>query len=179
MKDRDIITRIRQGEKELFDVLARRYYQDIYRFCYYWTGDREEAYDCTQETYLRLIRFLDSYVDKNQFKAWLLSIARNVCRDYYRSRKYDTVETSVLEETSVTEPGFSAVETKDDIRAYLNLLPDYQKEVIILRFYHDLKIREIANITGAGVPTVKSRLKQGMAKLKILLLEKGGYNYES
>ena len=49
-----------------------------------------------------------------------------------------------------------------------------QKEVIILRFYHDMKIKEIAAVVGAGIPTVKSRLKQGMEKMKHFLEEEGG-----
>lgn len=57
-------------------------------------------------------------------------------------------------------------ETKDKIRQAISCLPDYQKDVIILRFYHDLKIREIAQITGVSVPTVKSRLQQGLKKLQ-------------
>lgn len=175
LNDREIITRIRQGEKELFGTLAERYYQDIYRFCYYLTGNREDAYDCTQETFLRLIRFLDSYVDKNQLKAWLFSIARNVCNDLFRSRKIERAEESLLEGIPVTETRFSQVEAGDDVRRCLERLPDYQREVIVLRFYYEFKIREIARIVGAGVPTVKSRLRQGMEKLKKWLSGEGGY----
>lgn len=62
-----------------------------------------------------------------------------------------------------------------EVRRAIDALPDYQKEVIILRFYHELKIREIAKITQSSVPTVKSRLQQGLKKLQRYLNDfKGG-----
>lgn len=57
------------------------------------------------------------------------------------------------------------------MRQALNTLPDIQKDVIILRYYHDMKIREIAKIVGTSLPTAKSRLKQGLDKLKKQLRE--------
>lgn len=66
-------------------------------------------------------------------------------------------------------------ENRLEVRRAINALPDYQKEVIILRFYHELKIREIAKITKSSVPTVKSRLQQGLKKLQRYLTDfKGG-----
>ena len=68
-------------------------------------------------------------------------------------------------------------ELKAQIQYAINTLPDYQKEVIILRFYYDLKIREIATITKASVSTVKSRLQQGIKKLERYLADfRGGDN---
>ena len=68
-------------------------------------------------------------------------------------------------------------ENKIEVRRALHSLPDYQKEVIILRFYHNLKIREIAKITKSNIPTVKSRLRQGLQKIeRYLKVFKGGDN---
>lgn len=178
MTDQDIVKRIQQGEKELFEALAQRYYQEIYRFCYYRVGEVDGAYDCTQETFLHLIRFLDAYVDRKHFRAWLYGIARNVCNDYFRSRKFITVDESYLDGTCITEGEFHQVEVKDGVIKALNQLPEIQRDVIILRFYGELKIREIAKITGVGIPTVKSRLKQGMDKLRRILELEGGNGYE-
>lgn len=175
VKDRELITRIRQGEKELFEELAGRYYQDVYHFCFYKTGDEELAYDCTQETFLHVIRFFDSYVDQNHFRAWILSIARNVCSDYFRSKKLLTVDETFLENEQAQEAGYSQAEIKDSVMAALNRLPEIQKEVVILKFYYDMKVREIASVVGVKVPTVKSRLKQGMDRLKKILSEEGGF----
>ena len=68
-------------------------------------------------------------------------------------------------------------ENKIEVRRALHSLPDYQKEVIILRFYHNLKIREIAKIAKSNIPTVKSRLRQGLQKIERYLKDfKGGDN---
>ena len=68
-------------------------------------------------------------------------------------------------------------ENKIEVRRALHSLPDYQKEVIILRFYHNLKIREIEKITKSNIPTVKSRLRQGLQKIERYLKDfKGGDN---
>lgn len=173
LKDREIIRKIKQGEKELLEVLAQKYYQDIYRFCWYRTGSEDAAWDCTQETFLKMVRFLDSYVEQNKFKAWLLSIAVNVCKDYFRTSSLIPAEEEYLETIPVEEKRFAQAEIRDDIQKALARLPAPQKEAVILRFYYDMKIREIAAITGVGLPTAKSRLRQGMEKLKLLLGEKG------
>lgn len=62
---------------------------------------------------------------------------------------------------------------RDSVQAALNRLPEMQKDVIILRFYYDMKLKEIAAVVGVGIPTVKSRLKQGMDKMKQFLGKDG------
>ncbi len=84
MQDHELIKRIRQGEQTLFGELAGRYYNDIFRYCYFQTGNEQAAWDCTQETFFRLMRFLDTYTEKGRFKAYLLRIALNACRDWFR-----------------------------------------------------------------------------------------------
>ena len=88
MNEKEMVRRIKQGEKELFEPLAKKYYQEIYHFCFYKTGDAESAFDCTQDTFLHVIRFLDGYAERDHFRAWIFGIARNVCNDYFRSRKH-------------------------------------------------------------------------------------------
>lgn len=166
LQEREMIMRIKQGEKELLEVLAQRYYQDIFRFCWYRTGSEEAAWECTQETFLHMIRFLGGYKDRNRFKAWLLAIAVNVCTDYFRGREAAPVDDGMMEEIPAEENQFHRAEERDRVLKALNCLPQYQKEAVILRFYYDMKVREIAGITGVGVPTAKSRLRQGMEKLK-------------
>ena len=167
-----MIMRIKQGERELLEVLAKRYYQDIFRFCWYRAGSEEAAWECTQETFLRMIRFLGGYKDRNRFKAWLLAIAVNVCADYFRGRAAVFEDEGLLEEMP-SEPAegnqFHRVEERDRVMKALSCLPQYQRETVILRFYYDLKVREIAKITGVGIPTAKSRLRQGMEKLREIL----------
>ena len=86
MDDRELVEAIQRGEREYLNVIAKKYYDDIFRFCCYHTGDMEESYDLAQETFLRFIRYVDRYRYKN-LKGYLLTIAMNVCRDYFRRKK--------------------------------------------------------------------------------------------
>ena len=84
------------------------------------------------------------------------------------------MDLETLEDIEDTDNAFEKIELnelKAQIQYAINTLPDYQKEVIILRFYYDLKIREIATITKASVSTVKSRLQQGIKKLERYLAD--------
>ena len=96
----------------------------------------------------------------------------------YKKAKPIYTDLDALELTDDTDSSFDRIiqdENRLEVRRAINALPDYQKEVIILRFYHELKIREIAKITKASVPTVKSRLQQGLKKLQRYLTDfKGG-----
>lgn len=179
MKDAEIITRIKQGERELLNILIERYYDQIFKFCYYRTGDEALAYDCTQETFLRMIRYMESYMEKNRFKPYIFQIARNACNDGLRKR--GTLledEQAAMDSLASSAEGGSMetqIETADIVKRALSALPDIQREVIILRFYNDLKISQIAKITGVSIPTVKSRLRQGKEKLQRILEKEGLY----
>lgn len=89
MDDKTLIKEIQNGKKEYLNDIAERYYDDIYRFCCYQSGSALDAYDLAQETFLKFIRYIDGYRYKN-LKGYLLTIAMNVCRDYYHKpeKKY-------------------------------------------------------------------------------------------
>ncbi len=115
-----------------------------------------------------------------KFQNYLLTIAANTCNNYFKKAKLIYTDLNTLDIIDFTGSALERMiknENTIEVRRALHTLPDYQKEVIILRFYHDLKIREIAKITKSNVPTVKSRLRQGLQKLKRYLKDfKGGDN---
>lgn len=182
-----MIQRIRQGDKALFGQLADRYYDDVFRYCYYQTGNEQAAWDCTQDTFFHLLRFLDSYTEQGKFKAWLLRIALNACQDYFRKNRpnnysYEELSEQHREAASMPESAASPdrasesslchsspenrVETALLIQEGLNRLPETQRETVVLYFYYGYKQREIARITGAPLSTVKTRLRTGIQSLR-------------
>lgn len=172
MNDRKRIRLIGQGKTEYINDAARLYYDDIYRFCCFQTGDREEAYDLAQETFLRFIRYTDGRKEGN-LKGYLLTIAMNVCRDSRKEKKRRNVETGWEEGIVETVAAQTDAGTEERLmlqKALLSL-PDFQREAIVLHFYYDLKYREIAKMTGTGTSTVKSRIRQGCGKLREILGE--------
>lgn len=104
-----------------------------------------------------------------KFQNYLLTIAANTCNNYFKKTKpiYTDLNTlDVADDTSSALERMIENENTMEVRKALHSLPDCQREVIILRFYHDLKIREIAKITKSNIPTVKSRLRQGLRKIE-------------
>lgn len=86
MTDKELIRKVHNGNKEALNTLISSYYDDIYRFCLYLTGQEADSYDITQEVFLRFIKYMDSYQHRN-LKGYLLIIARNLCRDHFHRRK--------------------------------------------------------------------------------------------
>jgi RNA polymerase sigma factor (sigma-70 family) len=141
-------------------------------------GDADTAADITQEVFLKLLENIQAVRMLGKFQNYLITIAVNICNNYFKKAKPIYTDLDALELTDDTDSSFDRIiqdENRLEVRRAINALPDYQKEVIILRFYHELKIREIAKITKASVPTVKSRLQQGLKKLQRYLTDfKGG-----
>lgn len=183
MDDKTLIKEIQRGKKEYLNHIAEKYYDDIYRFCCFQTGSVQDAYDLTQETFLKFIRYVDSYKFKN-LKGYLLTIAMNVCRDYYGKpeRKYASVvsEEEIDRvrggEMSLREKGAAGdLERRLVLLQALAALPPQQRAAIILLYAYGYKYREIARMTGMNLSTVKSRVYQGTEKLRQMLRKEDFY----
>lgn len=173
-----MIKKIQSGDKEAFDVLVRKYYCNIYQFCYRRLNrDADTAADMTQDVFLKLLENIHAVRMVGRFRNYLLTIAVNTCNNFCKKAKpqyMDMEATDFTDEKSTPDERMLREETRAEVQQAIDSLPDYQKEVIILRFYHELKIREIAVITESSVPTVKSRLQQGLKKLQRYLHDSGG-----
>jgi RNA polymerase sigma factor (sigma-70 family) len=172
--DEELIGELRLGNHSALEVLIRRHYKMVFAYTFRYVGDYHAAYDLTQDTLLKLVRAIHTLHNGESFKPWLLRIALNTCRDYLRSRSYKAGQQSAeyREELGGSWTSGQNVQLEDrmadraEITDAMKGLPVYQREVIILRFYHDMKIKDIAEVTAVSEPTVKSRLKQGLAKLR-------------
>ncbi len=173
MNDREMIREIQKGKKEYLNDIAEKYYDDIYRFCCYQTGSCQDAGDLTQETFLNFIRSVEHYHYRN-LKGYLLTIARNVCVDYFRSckRRQEKEEDFQKEEVEYARAGnVQGIRTGQEeflvtVEQLTRQLPHMQREAVVLYYGYGLKYREIAKITGAGIATVKSRVRQGTEKIR-------------
>lgn len=170
MEDKQLIREIQKGHRELLNTIIDKYYLDIYRFCVCLTGDRDEGYDLTQETFLKFIQYVDSYRYRN-LKAYLFMIARNCCMDYFRNRKHEGGE--LPEEAGEEDDRIAQVENQGFLLEKLQKLPREQREAIVLYYYQELKLKDIAKVTGVGLSTVKSRIRQGTDKLRKWCREEG------
>jgi RNA polymerase sigma factor (sigma-70 family) len=174
-EDHELVNEVLGGSQAAMEVLTRKYYKPIFSFVYRKVGNKDIAYELTQDIFIKVVKRIQSYSRKGEFKSWIFSIAINHCRDYWKSATYkhdikqlelpDTIES---EKSSVTYI-FERKLEREEVKMALDNLPNFQKEAIILKYYHHMKISEISEITNSSIPTVKSRLKQGLGKMAKML----------
>ena len=174
LEDKELIRRIQNGKTEYLNKIAEKYYNDIYYFCRYQTGSREDAYDLAQETFLRFIRYVDHYRYRN-LKGYLLTIAMNLCREYMRAAAKTHSQENIIDPAawhSILTSADSRTRTSENavlLAEALLALPQTQREAVLLHHFYGYKNREIARMTGASYDAVKSRIRQGLQKLGKLL----------
>jgi RNA polymerase sigma-70 factor (ECF subfamily) len=163
--DRQIIERVLSGDTEAFNLLVRRWEKPIYNFILRMIGDRDEAMDLCQDSFMKAYRELATLKDRDRFSSWLYQITRNSCFSRLRKEQGKTF----VELAPEMRAGRPTVETRLAVEKALRELPPDQREAVILKVYHDLKFDEIAAIQDAPVSTVKSRLYMGFEKLRSIL----------
>ena len=172
------------GDPEAFDELYRRYARPLINYFYKMCYDRAFAEDLMQDTFLKLIRSRKRYRPEATFKTFLYTVARNLMIDRSRSRK--AAPKAVSTDTRVAEDGSSLGdllegregdtvkalgdrEAADLVRRALQDLPEAQRSVFVLAEAQGLKYREISEILGIPVGTVKSRMNAAVTRLRGLL----------
>jgi RNA polymerase sigma-70 factor (ECF subfamily) len=168
---------LKKQNPEVLDALIELYQHRLLRYLLFLTGKREVAEDLFQETWMRVLLRGAQYNGKARFDTWLFTIARNLVIDLSRKRVMASLdemregrEDDSPFEVAICEPSpleqFQSRENCAEVsEAMLKLEPNY-REVLVLRFYEELSLEEIANVTRAPLSTVKSRLYRGLAALK-------------
>src|SRR5438445_94710 len=168
---------LKRQNPELFDHRIDLYQHRLLRYLLFLTGKREVAEDLFQETWMRVLLRGAQYNGKARFDTWLFTIARNLVIDLSRKRTMSSLdemsegrEDDRPFEVPMAGPSpleqFQAREDSAEVsEVLLKLEPNY-REVLVLRFYEELSLEEIAGLTKAPLSTVKSRLYRGLAALK-------------
>ena len=172
----DLIGAARAGSGDAFGELAERYRERLIRLAYRLTRDRDEAQDIAQESLVRAYRRLDSFRPEKPFSSWLSAIARNAALDVIRARRAIVLEP---DPDRLSEPSSEELALRDETRSAVNLaitrLPDKYRRVLELHYGSDLLYREIAQVLGVPIGTVKTRLARGKARLREMLSAGGGH----
>src|ERR1700678_485601 len=168
---------LKRQDPELLDQLIELYQHRLMRYLLFLTGKREVAEDLFQETWMRVLLRGAQYNGKARFDTWLFTIARNLVIDLSRKRTMASLDE--MSEAGEDERPFEIAmsgpspleqfQSREDCaevgKVLLKLEPTY-REVLVLRFYEELSLEEIAAVTMAPLSTVKSRLYRGLAALK-------------
>ena len=182
--DEELVALASGGNTDAFNQLVVRWERPIHALAYRVLGREEDARDVSQEAFLRAFRGLKGFKGQAKFSSWLYRIALNLCRDWLRRERRGGVVQPPggfeLDEQAIVDPINESVEDlivrRDLGRAVSKLmatLPDEQRIVIVLKEYHGLTFREIADLIACPLSTVKTRLYQGLSVLRRQLGQSG------
>jgi RNA polymerase sigma-70 factor, ECF subfamily len=175
LDDSGVVAAFLAGERRAFNELVERYQNRLLNFVYRTTGDRERAEDLVQETFIRVYRHLHRFDQSKKFSTWVYTIASNLAKNELRNRsrnplvlfqmfrKSDDVDNRPLEwEDNTYRPDdlFRKRHLKSMVDAAVDQLPEHHRTVFMLREMEGKTYEEIADITGANLGTVKSRLNR-------------------
>lgn len=180
MDEKIIIERCKNGCNEYFEILIKKYENMLYKYCFYLTGSCEEGNDLFQETWLKAFTKIKLYSDEYSFKNWLLSIASNTYKDWYRkqkrwsgkiksyfkSDKMDREMASIPSNQQLPEEEYINKDISNELKESVIKLKTHYKEVILLYYFEEKSIKEISFILSIPEGTVKSRLNQAKKILK-------------
>lgn len=174
MEDYIYIHKIKNGDQNAASCLFEKYYDRVYHYCYRRVLNQEAAQDLTQDTFIRVISSIDTYKDYGKFENYLYVIAGNLCKNYYKKMQSMPIPFEDVEITDTDD--LNSKEEAIVVRQALEGLEEIEREIILLRFYQELKIKDVARILGINLSTTKYHLKKGLDELKNILSEdnKGG-----
>lgn len=161
------------SQHELFEAYYRRTYAVVYSIL----RNRESAEDITQDAFIKAFQNLHQLRDRDKFGPWLAVIASNLARNYLKREKKITY----TDDLACYDRGDAVPETEEqalremeieNIRAAIRTLPFEQYQVVVLQYYYDLKVDEIARLLKISSGTVKSRLFRAREKLSLILEQK-------
>lgn len=161
----DLINRAQAGDRSAFDSLVGPLVDQAFRLAFGMLHNREAAEDAVQEAAMKAWRRLGNLRPGAEMRPWFLGIVANQCRSTARGRWW-----SVSRLDDEPEPSERAFEDEvlrgADIRAALRRLPPDHREVLVLRYYLDLPIDEVAAVLGVAEGTVKSRVNRALAGMR-------------
>jgi RNA polymerase sigma factor (sigma-70 family) len=169
--DEEIMEAVKNGDLQQASVLFDRYHKRIYNFLARTTLNRTLAEDLTQNVFLRMIKYRNSYKEGNRFQSWIYQVARNVFADHYQAHKNQKSNHSVsVEKVSDTmsdpDETLDQVEREKLLHRSLERLNDEQRELLVLTRFQHMKYEQVAELLDTTVANVKVKVHRAIAKLR-------------
>jgi RNA polymerase sigma-70 factor (ECF subfamily) len=168
------VEQARAGDEGAFEDLVRRYEKPIYYLALRYVREEQAAADLAQTAFLKAFQGLHGFRRQASFKTWLYRIAINLCKNYlrdYGKKKFDSL--GEMDPPSTANPLRELIEHEDQAllaRAWARL-PEKQRMTVVLKVQEEMKYREIAEVMGSSVGTIKANFHHACARLKAMLQE--------
>jgi len=183
LSDQQLIHLYQDGNSEAISILVTRYKDKIYTSIYLLVKDKYLAEDIFQDAFIKVIDTINGgrYNEEGKFLPWVMRIGHNLCIDHFRKvKRSPSIKTSddrdIFEVLNFSDAGVDEKMMQEQSNArvtkMLDMLPEDQKEVIIMRHFADLSFREIAKLTNCSINTALGRMRYGLINLRKLMVEK-------
>jgi RNA polymerase sigma factor (sigma-70 family) len=178
ISDEELARKSRAGDERAFEALYDRYAKQLVNYFYrmLW-HDREKAEDFTQDIFTKLAQKPELYDSSRPFKTWLFSVANNMCKNEYRAHEVRTKAANHLKAEVKESVGAQGGDNMDKasfeekLARAIDGLDEARKQIMVLRFFDDLSIKEISDIVKCSEGTVKSRIFYTLQNLREQLAE--------
>jgi RNA polymerase sigma factor (sigma-70 family) len=170
MTDESIMEAVKNGDLQQASLLFERYNRRIFNFLARMTNDRDLAADLTQNVFLRMIKYRNSYREGAKFQSWIFQVARNIFSDHYQAHKNRVSDFVDVEKVSDSMPDQNEAMDMDEKEKLLHrsmaMLSDEQRELLVLTRFQHLKYEEVASIMDTSVANIKVKVHRAIAKLR-------------
>ena len=181
--DHELIQNFQDGDLNALETLVLRHKDKMFTSILFLVKDKYLAEDIFQDVLIKIIDTIRGgrYTEEGKFLPWAMRIAHNLCVDHFRKvKRTPSIKTSddrdIFEVINFTEEGADEKMMKrqshERVRQMLDLLPEDQREVIILRHYADLSFKEIASLTNCSINTALGRMRYGLINLRKMMAQK-------
>jgi RNA polymerase sigma-70 factor (ECF subfamily) len=183
LSDTQLLDLYHSGDKKAISTLITRHRKRVSGYIYMMVKDREIADDIFQETFIKIVRFVDEgrYTDNGKFLSWALRIAHNQVIDHFRRAKqenkitesdagYDILGTIRFSNNTV-EDRMIHEQIHQDLRKVIDTLPEEQRQVVLMRYYDNLSFKDIAEQTDVSINTALGRMRYALINLRKIIKE--------
>jgi len=183
LSDQQLVNLYIKGKESALEILVCRHQERLYNYIFHLVKEQALAEDIYQDTFFKVINTLKkgNYNEEGKFLPWVLRIAHNLVIDHFRKNKrmpvidggedFDIFSVLPLKEENI-EDKIIVDQIHHDVRKLINLLPDDQKEVLLMRHYQDLSFKEIADLTSVSINTALGRMRYALINLRKVIQEK-------
>jgi RNA polymerase sigma-70 factor (ECF subfamily) len=174
--DNSIVERYLAGDMTAFDELMIRYERQVYRVCYRFVNNRDDAMDLAQEVFIKAFEHLSNFRRESSMKTWLYRIAMNHCINHVKknAREFVEITENIGSTRASVHSDMEDREQREQFRILVKRLPPKQKAILEMRIHEQLSYEEIATMSGRSISTIKASVFFALEKLRKLVKEPTG-----
>ncbi len=183
MNEKELISRIKEGDTQLFAVIVEKHKKSVFNICYHYLGNYHDADDAAQEVFVKAFKSLSSFHFSSSFSTYITRIAINTCKDYFKKSKKNDANINIddentpqiADERNTPEKDYELKERQRLVREAVLQLNKKHRQMIVLRDLNGYSYEEIAKALKLSEGTVKSRINRARIALKEIILKNGTF----